>query len=224
MKSILITLFFISASAFSQINQINNLEDMYTLKSDVDAKYNRQNDPSIKGSPFLHTEYQNIKIKGVAMKGKYNANLDYFEIDNKGKVLFFGPAVEHRYEVIFTDDNTTYKAFEYENLKLAFFKVIAKKENAHLLSKQFIKYFPLVKPKSSFEIAKPAKYERKDDVYYIKFNNQDIVVELPTRKSKFLKVFNSKANDIKSFIKKERLGIKKEEDLIKIFNFYTSLK
>ncbi|MFT5762537.1 MAG: hypothetical protein ACI8WA_001667, partial [Polaribacter sp.] len=29
---------------------------------------------------------------------------------------------------------------------------------------------------------------------------------------------------IKSFIKKERLNIKEEKDLIKIFNFYSSLK
>lgn len=222
MKSILIALLFTSTIAFSQITQVNSLEDVFTLKSDVDAKYNRQNDPSIKGSPFIHTTYQNIKIKGVAMKGKYNANLDYFEVDNGGEILFFGPTVEHRYDVVFTDDNTTYKAFEYEDLKFAFFKILAKKDKAYLLSKQFIKYFPLVKPKSNFEIAKPAKFERKKDVYYIKYSDLDIVVELPTRKSKFLKIFNSTA--VKNFIKQEKLNIKKEQDLIKIFNFYNSSK
>ena len=81
-----------------------------------------------------------------------------------------------------------------------------------------------MKPKSNYETLKPAKFERKQDAYYIKLSDQDIVIELPTRKSKFLDVFNSKSNSVKSFIKKERLGIKKEEDLIKIFNFYASLK
>ena len=33
MKSILLTLLFISTVAFSQVNQINNLRDVYTLKS-----------------------------------------------------------------------------------------------------------------------------------------------------------------------------------------------
>ncbi len=222
MKSILITLLFVSTIAFSQVNQIGNLQDVYTLKNDIElsASYNSKN---VKGSPFLHSDYQNIKIKGVMMKGKYNANRDYIEVDNNGEIIFFVPSMEHRYDVLFTDINDTYRAFEYENLKFGFFKILANKGNAFLLTRQFIKFTPEKKPKSNFEILKPAKFERKKDVHYIKLNNQDIVIELPTRKSKFLKVFGSKANSIKSFIKKEKLGIKKNEDLIKIFNFYNSL-
>lgn len=223
MKSILIALLFISTVAFSQVNQINNLRDVYTLKSDISI-YSRQNDPNVKGSPFIHSEYKNIKIKGVEMKGKYNANSDYIEVDNKGEVIFFVPTMQNRYDVLFTDENTTYRAFEYENLKFGFFKILAKNEKAFLLSKEYIQFNSEVKAKSSFDIYKPAKFERKNDTYYIKFSNKDIIVELPTRKSKFLDVFNSKSNAIKSFIKKERLNIKNEEDLIKIFTFYASLK
>ncbi|WKD85664.1 hypothetical protein KCTC32516_01007 [Polaribacter huanghezhanensis] len=223
MKSILITLLFITSIAFSQVNQINNLRDVYTLKNDIDAKYNNQNDPSVKGSPFIHLTYQNIKIKGVKMKGKYNANLDYIKVDNNGEIILFIPSVEHRYDVVFTDDNATYRAFEYENLKFGFFKILAKKEKTFLLGKQFIKFYPKVKPKNNFDLLKPARFQRKKDTYYIKLSNQDIIVELPTRKSKFLKVFASKSNVVKHFIKKEKLNFKKEKDLIKIFNFYTSL-
>lgn len=223
MKSILLAFLFISTVTFSQVNEINNLRDVYTLKNDISGKYSPY-DPNIKGSPFIHSEYQNIKIKGVAMKGKYNANLDFFEVDNKGEVIFFVPSIQHRYDLVFTDDNTTYRAFEYENLKFGFFKISAKKGKAFLLSKQYIKLNPEVKPKTSFDTYKPANFERKNDVHYIKLSDQDIIIELPTRKSKFLKVFNSKSNAIKRFIKKERLGVKEEEDLIKIFNFYASLK
>ncbi len=223
MKCILIVFLFISTVAFSQVNEINNLRDVYTLKSDIDI-YSRQNDPDVKGSPFIHTEYKNIQIKGVVMKGKYNANSDYIEVDNKGEVIFFMPSMENRYDVVFTDEDVTYRAFEYEELKFGFFKILAKNEKAFLLSKQFIKFNPEVKPKSNFDILKPAQFERKKDIHYIKLSNQDIIVELPTRKSKFLDVFNSKYNAIKNFLKKERLDIKKEEDLIKVFNFYASLK
>ena len=109
-------------------------------------------------------------------------------------------------------------------MKFGFFKILAKNDKAFLLGKQFIEFKPEVKPKSNFETLKPAKFERKKDTYYLKLSDQDIVIELPTRKSKFLDVFNSKSNAVKNFIKKEKLGIKNEEDLIKIFNFYVSLK
>lgn len=223
MKHILTAFLFISiyATSFSQVTQINNLDDMYILKNDVDAKYNRQNDPNVKGSPFIHSDYQNIKIKGVAMKGKYNANLDYFEIENNGKIVFFGPTFEHRYEVVYTDSKTTYKAFEYKKLKLGFFKILARKDKSYLLSRQFIKYQAETKALDNFSRNKPAKFERKKDEFYIKLSSQDIVIKLPTRKSKFLKIFNS--DELKKFIKKERLNIKKEDDLIKIFKFYNSL-
>ena len=213
---------FISATAFSQITQINNLDDMFNLKNDVDLINSRQNDPNIKGSPFIHSDYQNIKIKGVSMKGKYNANLDYIEIDNNGKIVFFGPTFEHRYNVVFTDTKTTYRAFEYEKLKLGFFKVLAEKDNAYLLSRQFIKFNKGTKALDNFSRNKPAKFERKKDVHYIKLSTQDVVIKLPTKKSKFLKIFNS--DKLKNYIKKERLSIKKEDDLIQIFKYYNSVK
>ena len=111
MKTILIALLFVSTIAFSQVNQISNLQDVYTLKNDIELNAD-YNDPNVKGSPFLHAEYQNIKIKGVEMKGRYNANRDYIEVDNKGEIIFFVPSVVNRYDVLFTDTNETYRAFD----------------------------------------------------------------------------------------------------------------
>lgn len=222
MKKLLIALLLLPAIAFSQQLQINNIQDVMTLKNDIEGKYNAF-DSSVKGSPFIHSELQNVTIQGLAMKGRYNANQDYIELDKDGKTVFFLPAIEYRYEVVFTDLNTTYQAFEYEKFKYGFFKILAKKENAFLLCKEFIKYKAEVKPKSTFETYRAAKLERKKDTYYFKFSDQDLVVELPTSKSRFLKVFKNNASSIKSFIKKEKLSIKKKDDLVEIFKYYNTL-
>lgn len=220
MKSILCTLLLVSSIAFSQQTQISNLRDVFTLQNDL-TPYSANSD--IKGTPFIHAEFENIVIQGNKMKGKYNANQDYIELDKGGKTVFFLPAIEYRYVVKFTDLNVSYRAFEYENLKYSFYKISAQKGKAYLLTKEFIKLKPEVKAKSNFDVPKPAKFERKKDVHFIKFSDKDIVVELPTRKSRFLKVFGKNANTIKSFIKKEKLSIKEEKDLIKIFEYYTTL-
>jgi len=222
MKRLLIAFILLSTVAYSQQTDINNIQDVFTVKNDIGDKYNPY-DPEIKGTAFIHSEQQNISIQGVKMMGKYNANQDYIELDKEGKTAFFLPAIEYRYEVVFTDLNTTYQAFEYKKFKYGFFKIVAKKEGAFLLCKEFIKLKAAVKPKSSFETFKPAKFERKKDSYYFKFKNQDLVVELPTRKNKYYTLFKNHSNAIKSFVKKEKLGIKKEEDLIKIFNYYNTL-
>jgi hypothetical protein len=223
MKTILLTLLLISSVSFSQTFEINNIQDALTLKNDIGDKYSPYN-PDIKGTPFVHSEYQNITIKGVAMKGKYNAHQDYMEIDTNGKIGFFVPAVEFRFDVIFTDLNATYRAFEFESLKFGFFRVLAHKDDSYILSREYIKLNPEVKPKSNFDSHKPAKFQNKSDTYYIKFSGKDVVVELPTSKNNFYSVFGNHEDAIKSFIKKQKLSIDEENDLVKIFTFYNTLQ
>jgi hypothetical protein len=212
----------LTSTVSAQVIQIANLQDALTLKNDIGDKYLHL-DSSVKGTPFIQKELQNATIQGNKLKARYNANQDYMELDRDGKTVFFLPAIEYRFEVIFTDLNISYKAFEHEKLKYKFFKILARKDKAFLLSKEFVKFKPESKPKTNFEVYKPAKFERKKDTYFIKFKDKDMVVELPTKKSKFLKVFGNKASNIKSFLKKERINIKKEKDLIKVFNYFNTL-
>jgi len=220
MKSIIYTLLFVSTIAFSQQIEINNLRDVFTLKNNLNPYSANSN---IKGTPFIHAEFQNITIQGNEMKGKYNANQDYIELDKEGKTVFFLPAIEYRYEVMFTDLNVSYRAFKYEDLKYTFYKILSKKGEVYLLAKEFINLKPEVIAKSNYDVSKPARFQREKDVYFIQFSGKDLVVELPTRKSKFLKVFGENSNVIKNFMKKEKLNIKKEIDLIKIFDYFTTL-
>lgn len=222
MKRLIILLVMLSSISYGQVMQISNLQDALTLKNDIGDKYLHL-DPNVKGTPFIQKELQNVTIQGNKLKARYNANQDYMELDRDGKTVFFLPAIEYRFEVIFTDLNISYKAFEHEKLKYKFFKILARKDKAFLLSKEFVKFKPESKPKSNFEIYKPAKFERKKDTYFIKFKDKDMVVELPTKKSKFAKVFGDKASKIKAFLKKERINIKKEKDLIKVFNYFNTL-
>lgn len=222
MKKTLLLLLFTATSVCAQQLQITNLRDALTLKNDLSNKYNAYN-PDIKGTPFIHNKLEKILLQGNAMKGKYNANQDYIELERDGKIVFFLPAIEYPFEVKFVDQNSTYKAFEIEATKYGFFKILAAKEKAFLLCKEYVKLNAEVKPKSNFEIYKPAKFTREKDTYFIKFKNQEIVIELPTKKSKFYKVFKGKENAIKTYIKKQRLNIKKSKDLIQIFNYYNTL-
>jgi len=183
MKSILYILLFVSTIVSSQQTQITNLRDVFTLQNDLDP-YTANAD--IKGTPFIHSEFENIIIQGKKMKGRYNANQDYIELDKDGKTVFFLPAIEYRYEVKFTDLNVSYRAFEYEKFKYTFYKISAQKGKTYLLTKEFVKLKPEVKAKSNFDVAKPAKFERKKDVHFMKFSDQDLVIELPTEKAGFL--------------------------------------
>ena len=222
MKKLCIILMLVATNVFSQQMDIKNVQDVFTLKEIIGDKYSPYGS-DVKGSAFIHSELQNISIEGNEMKGKYNAARDYMELDKEGSTVFFLPAIEYRYKVIFTDLNETYQAFEYEKFKYGFFKILNEGKNAKLLCKEKILFKPEVKPKSSFDTYKPAEFKRKKDIYYIKFKEKDLVFELSTRKSKFLNVFNDHSGAVKKFIKDEKLNIKDKNDLIKIFDYYNTL-
>lgn len=57
--------------------------------------------------------------------------------------------------------------------------------------------------------------------YYLEENN--IVIELPTKKKDMLAMFESRESELKDFFKKEKLKLKNEEDLIKFVSHFNVL-
>ena len=61
----------------------------------------------------------------------------------------------------------------------------------------------------------------KKVVYYYLRDNQ--IIEVPGNKKKFLTIFNDKAGVIEKYLRTGALSLKKEEDLMQIFNHFNSL-
>ncbi len=58
--------------------------------------------------------------------------------------------------------------------------------------------------------------------YYLEENN--VILELPMNKKELLASFSDKQEDLKSYLKKEKIRFKKEEDLIRLVSRYNALK
>ena len=80
-----------------------------------------------------------------------------------------------------------------------------------------------IKPKTGYGEFTPSKFRREKDTYYINFTKNDIALKLPKKKKVFFKLFSSQAQSIQKFVKKEKLNIKKEQDLAKIITYYNTL-
>ncbi len=60
-----------------------------------------------------------------------------------------------------------------------------------------------------------------NSVYYILKDN--VMTKFKPSKKDFLEIFNSKANEIDAFIKKEKIDFKQQQDLTKVFQYYSTL-
>ncbi|MDO9039331.1 MAG: hypothetical protein Q7U59_13390, partial [Lutibacter sp.] len=86
-----------------------------------------------------------------------------------------------------------------------------------------IKFYEEVKAKTGYDKYKPPTLKRVEDEFYIGYKNSS-AKELPSKKKDILSLFASKANEMESYVNENKLGFKSEEDLIKIFSYYHTLK
>ena len=104
-----------------------------------------------------------------------------------------------------------------------FFVVLNKGKKLSLLLREKINFHDEVTVKSQLDKYKPPTLKRASDVFFIGYKN-NTSTKLPRRKKNFFKLFSSKSQEIKSFVKKQKLSFKDKEDLIVIFTYYNSLK
>ena len=78
-----------------------------------------------------------------------------------------------------------------------------------------------MKPRSSYEKEKAAKFIKESDTYYLNFNNETKI--LPQNKKQFLNSFQEYEVKLKSYIKKNKLSLKNENDLITIASYLSSI-
>jgi len=74
---------------------------------------------------------------------------------------------------------------------------------------------------SSNGTATPGKIKMKTKYY---LEERGVIMELPMNKKKILAVLNDKETQLKTYMKKEKIKVRKEEDLIRLVARYNALK
>jgi hypothetical protein len=186
-------------------------------------------DTTIKGSPFIQKDYESVKISKLDKRTfptMYNAYRDFMEISIDGLTQYLLPSKKLPYEIVFLSKEKTYKAFSFKNKKeneYGFFKIATKNKISNLLVRERITLKKAVKPNTSYGEYAPSNFKREKDTYFINFKNNNIAIKLSKKRKSFFKAFSSHSKNIREFVKKEKLTIKKEKDLAKIITYYNTL-
>lgn len=116
-------------------------------------------------------------------------------------------------------NDVVYKRFYYNNTN-HFLAVLFNGNKASFLKKNLI-YIKKgrVNPMTQVKIVKDS-YAVKDK-YFVFVKGE--VQEIDLNKKEFLSLFKDKKNEVKSFMKQQKLSFKVEEDIVKLFKYYNSL-
>jgi hypothetical protein len=222
-----------STPAFSQANNaaynLNtrqiNLEQQRAAFGLTEFEFN-----NIEGSPYANESFLvgviNQEDKSVYDKIllRYNIFADEIEIKKSGN------SSDSDYDALIKDPKSIVKIansiyvfvpFEGSMEKGHYFTVVLEEIAFDLYKKTEVDYSKPYKAKTSYERDRPAKFTQKNSYYLVSKNGT--FYELPDSKSKIIKVMSSKEVEVKSYIKKNKLDISSENDLVKLVKFYNSL-
>ncbi|NLP58487.1 hypothetical protein [Lutibacter sp. B1] len=222
MKTFLTSIFWMLFLPLIVNGQINN-EELVNYSNSFKSFDLR--DKNLKGSTFINQELLPAKVSKTnkVYSMRYNAYDDAMEVEENGKLFYLKN--QFNSAITFETLNKVYQLFSYteNNLKKSgYFVVLNSGDKITLLLKERIKFYDEVKPRTGYDKYQPPKLKREKDQFYFSYNN-NMAIELPTKKKGFSSIFKNNQKAVESYISKNKLNIKKDKDIIQLFEYYNSL-
>ncbi|MCG6187059.1 hypothetical protein [Maribellus maritimus] len=179
----------------------------------------------IEGSPFLEDEfikgvvYTTSNTKYVDVPLRYNIYNDAIEFDTgSGVQELAAPEIVDKVE--FGSYTMVYVPYSItKKIRRGFF-IVEEEGKASLLVKPEIAFVKATEP-GAYKAAEPAKFDRKNDEYYIWIKKNE--AKMISGKNDIVDVFPDNHEKIEAFIKKNKIKHRKPEDLKQLVQYYNSL-
>ena len=208
----------------------SRVQDAYTdLVNSVTRAITKTN---IKGSPYFNEKFIDSKIKyfDESLKNifylRYNAFSDEIEM---GKNKFQNESVEivqKNQNIVCYIGNEIFLLKSYKNeignQKKGYLNMIFDGQKSKIYRSKRKIFMEATQARTSLERAFPARYIDEKS-YYISSKNSSEINYLKASKKSLLKLIDNKEKKVKKFISENKIKLKNEADLIKVFEFYESL-
>lgn len=157
-------------------------------------------------------------LKAIPMR--YNAAADEIEIKNSSSSDYGALSKDPSIYAKISKDIYVFIPYNGSNEKGGYFNILTEGKHYNLYKKTKATFHEGREAKTSYDSKKPS-YFSKDVTYYLVKDGK--FYELPSRKSRILKVMDKKKKEVRSYIKDNRLDLNEEADLTKLVTYYDSL-
>lgn len=225
----LITVLLISTPKFAQQYTENLNQNNTNISQDLEnftSRATRYNQENTNGSPFLKEGFEtgsilnenSVLVSNVLLR--YNAFHDEFQVkqslkesDDKIK------AVRKSTDLLMKIGDDVYAYFLPSEGIGGYFKILVEGKKKNLLKKSSKKFIEGAQSVNMMTGNHPNRLIDESS-YYVVDNNGEII-ELPNSKNKkFETIAGDKRNELKKHAKSNNLNVNKEEDLIKLVEYY----
>jgi hypothetical protein len=188
---------------------------------------------NVDGTPYINETFLPIRLTSFENKNLqaryngYNGDMEVLDVAT-GDVFVLNKQVDN-YEVTFIGDDKTYKIYNYIDedgyISKEFFIKLMNNNNISLLKKENVQFLGERIAVSTYDKPRNASYKRANDDYYIKISNDDDqnAIILPNKKKDIANLFPKHSKTILTYIKENKIKTSREEDLIKLLNYISTL-
>lgn len=183
---------------------------------------------NVKGSPYLYEKYKvgtffvGDKSYGNVLM-RLNTYTDEIELlpEEGGEAEALMKVANSK----LTFENKTLKVYAYNDEegyeKQGYFLVLSESESVSLLLRKKCVFSPNEKALTANQADRAAKFTQYDRYFIVKDGSKPI--EIAPKKKAIIKLFPEKADEIKKYIKSEKLKLKRQEDLAKLITYIGTL-
>ncbi len=177
------------------------------------------------GSIYMRSNYKEStiideKLGTFDIKLKYNVYSDALEFNQKGKLfeVIKLPTVHVRV----SDEYFYYCVFKTQRgLSRKGYYVLVEMNDKYRIYKKYTLKITEPIQNTVVKTGNPGEIKLAN-TYFVEENG--IIVELPMNKKEMLRTFSDKAQELSTYLKKEKIRLRKEEDLIRLVAKYNALK
>ena len=177
------------------------------------------------GSPYIDKAFQSGRIVGqeTVYAFRYDAFKDEMEVELQGRAYYMPIPLYLKIE--FLNSGKIYEVLKNApgaETEKGFYLPFVVGDEISLYRKELVKFYEEVPAKLGFTKYEPPKLKRTKDTFFIVKDRTAYTV--PKKKKELLQFFPGREKEVESFLKKQKINLKKEDDLVKLFNHFNTMR
>jgi hypothetical protein len=214
-----------SSLVMAQATTGRSIDDHLLIK-DAEKNLGLEDEIEVIGTPYLHEKFEPGEIifdKGTrnVVPIRYNIYKDWIEYQQNSQTYILDPDL--RIKSVKYDENT-FVVEPYSSkgkTRLGYFKVLDSGK-VTLLSKQIVMYKEYQQAQALQSSSSPPKYTRTADQFYFKVGPSQ--PEKVDNIKSMIASFPDKQDLLMDYAKKEKISVRREDELRRLFAYYYSLQ
>lgn len=181
----------------------------------------------VDGTPYMNEDFLPAMLypDEKLYLARYNAKDDEIEVQLAEDKIVVLDNSRRDYRMVFRDSDLTYTTLYSQGEKMpGYYVEVVTTDKISVYKKQTIRFVEGREATDNFSKNKDAYFTEASETFFIQLKEDGPIQEMPTKRRKFSKLFDSKEDKIDAYLKDNDIDLKEESGIKKVVGFIVTSK